>query len=324
MSDVLSKCAVCQALLDEEDLFCGNCGAEAPRRDDATAVKPSRMSTHQFECNGCGAAMSYDASAGRLRCPFCGSERLEQRESKRVLTPSRVVPFSIDKETAVATMRAWLTGGIWRPSDLSHQAVVVTMSAVYVPYWVFEATTHTYWTADSDQVPHGGQGEWYPMTGEHHGRYDSLLVGASGVLTAHETSEVCPFDLTAGVSVDQCDFDNVTVEEFSVPRKYARPQARNDLEARELDTCRQQYVPGRCRNLKVDVLLEGMSSEPVVLPLWMLAYRYREKTYGFLMNGQSGKCTGTAPVTYAKVGIIAGLIALTVLLLLGLLGLVSR
>ena len=34
MSDVLSKCPVCQALLDEEDLFCGNCGTEAPPRPD--------------------------------------------------------------------------------------------------------------------------------------------------------------------------------------------------------------------------------------------------------------------------------------------------
>ena len=72
MSDLLQKCTVCGALVDEEDLFCANCGAEAPdrrREDDAPQTKSS---TYSFQCQGCGASMSYDASAQTLRCPFCG------------------------------------------------------------------------------------------------------------------------------------------------------------------------------------------------------------------------------------------------------------
>ncbi|NIL97621.1 MAG: hypothetical protein GTO53_08175 [Planctomycetales bacterium] len=260
--------------------------------------------------------MSFDASAGRLRCPFCGSERLEQQADKKVLSPTRVVPFVIDQDQALARMRSWLRGGIWRPSNLSQQAAVVSISAVYVPYWVFQAQTHTFWTADTDQVPYGARGDWYPLTGEHHGRYSGLLVGASGVLTPRETSAICPFDLDAGVPPGQLDLDNVIVEDFSIARKYARPQARQGLEAREVQTCRQQYVPGRSRHVKVNVRVEGLSSEPVLLPVWMLAYRYRQKTYRFLMNGQTGQSTGTAPVTYTKVGIIAAALAVAVLLLL--------
>ena len=30
MSEVLEQCTVCQGILDEEDLFCANCGTEAP------------------------------------------------------------------------------------------------------------------------------------------------------------------------------------------------------------------------------------------------------------------------------------------------------
>ena len=29
------------------------------------------------------------------------------------------------------------------------------MQAVYVPYWVFAAETHTFWTADTSQTPAG-------------------------------------------------------------------------------------------------------------------------------------------------------------------------
>jgi len=43
MTDLLEKCTVCQAILDEEDIFCANCGAEAPDRRQSAA--PTRTSS---------------------------------------------------------------------------------------------------------------------------------------------------------------------------------------------------------------------------------------------------------------------------------------
>ena len=88
MSERLTKCAVCQALLDEEDLFCANCGTEAPMRGEQHRDE-SRIATCNFECSGCGASMSYDASAGTLRCPFCGSEKLVSQPDAKILSPER-------------------------------------------------------------------------------------------------------------------------------------------------------------------------------------------------------------------------------------------
>ncbi len=154
MSDLLAKCPVCHALLDEEDLFCANCGTEAPqreaqRRDDTQTV------THNFECGGCGASMSYSAQAGSLVCPFCGSVKLVEKRSTRALAPSKVVPMVVSRDAAVASMRRWSGAGFWRPGDLSEKALVVSMTPVFVPYWVFEAATHTLWTADTSNTPAG-------------------------------------------------------------------------------------------------------------------------------------------------------------------------
>ena len=35
-----------------------------------------------------------------------------------------------------------------------------------------------------------------------------------------------------------------------------------------------------------------MSSEPVLLPVWIMAYSFREKVYRFLVNGQTGQADG--------------------------------
>jgi len=317
MSDLITKCSICDALVDEEDLFCANCGTEAPDRSSA-ARQRSRVSTHNFRCEGCGASMSYDPKAGSLRCPFCGSQKLRQQADGKVLAPHWVVPFRVERDQAVENMRGFLGRGFWRPGDLAGEAAVVNMTAVYVPYWVFRARTHTYWTADSSDVPFSASGDWMPLAGEHHGEYACLLVGASGALTPAETHALCPFDMRQAVSPEDADLENVTVEQFTVMRKYARPQARNGLETLEMQAC-EQYVLGRCRNLHVNVRVEGLAGEPVLLPVWIMAYRYKEKVFRFLVNGQSGKAHGEAPLSVAKMAVASMLAVVGAILLLWML-----
>jgi DNA-directed RNA polymerase subunit RPC12/RpoP len=311
-----SKCEVCQSLLDEEDLFCPNCGTEAPK--PPTESRPpdtNRLAKTNFTCSGCGASMSYDASAQALRCPFCGSVDMVAQSDAQILAPQWVMPFRLKREEAEAVMRQWLGRGFWRPGSLAQEAAVVKMTPVYVPYWVFQARTHTHWTADTDRTPPGARSDWYPLAGEHHGQYNGLLVGASGALTAAETGELCPFDLSAAVAPDQVDLENITVEQFSVPRKYARPLARDGLEQSECETCQATYVPGRARNVHANVLIEGMASYPVLLPVWVMAYRFRDRVFRFLVNGQTGRATGHAPTSWLKI------LTTALLVILGLLGL---
>jgi len=322
MSDLILKCEVCGSLIDEEDLFCANCGTEAPKREErgSAPADSARVARHNFECSGCGASMSYDAGAEALRCPFCGSVDMRQKRDAKILAPSRVIPFQLGRREAEAAMRAWLGRGFWRPGDLAQEANVVKMTPVYVPYWVFEATTHTYWTADTSQTPLGARGDWCPLSGEHRGRYAGLLIGASGALAPSETAAICPFDLGAGRPPDGVDLEHVTVEQFSLARKYARPLARQGLEQSETAACESRYVPGRARNVHVNVRIESMASEPVLLPVWIMAYRYRDRLFRFLLNGQTGRSTGQAPTSLKKILIAVAIAAVVLLLLLFLAG----
>lgn len=314
MADLLEKCTVCGGLIDEEDLFCANCGTEAPQRDRTGASLVAQGTTHSFLCAGCGASMAYDAAVQTLRCPFCGSEQLAAEPAGKSLAPQRVVPFAVGHDQATTILRQWLGRGFWRPGDLASAAVVDKMAAVYVPYWIFAARTFTYWTADTSQTPPFARGDWCPLAGEHRGQYSGLLVGASGVLTASETAALGAFDLGAAQPPGDVPTTGAIVEQFRVPRKYARPLAEQGLEELDRQAC-QAYVPGRCRNLQVNVRLEGLTSEPVLLPVWVMAYRYRDRVYRFLINGQTGHATGQAPTSWAKVALVVAIVALVILML---------
>ncbi|RCS41330.1 hypothetical protein DTL42_22460 [Bremerella cremea] len=307
MSDLLEKCTVCGGLIDEEDLFCGNCGTEAPLRQ-AAHTPSTTISTHSFTCAGCGAAMSYSAEVRALRCPFCGSTKLEKGEDHKIIAPSKVLPFHIHEEDARRIMREAIGKGFWRPPDLSERAVIRNMVPVYVPYWVFAAEVFTNWTADTSQTPYGASGDWYPLSGEHRARYEGVLVGASGALTPNETSQLCPFDMDQAVSPEEVDLDNFTVEQFNVARKYARPMALAGLEALERRAVDAKFVPPRSRNVQANLRVQNMSSDPMLLPVWIMAYQYQEQTYRFLINGQTGKSTGQGPISYQRFVKVVGIV----------------
>ncbi len=263
--------------------------------------------------------MSYDASAQNLRCPFCGSEKLDEDKSNRTLRAKYIIPFNTSQDDILAALKKWLGSSFWRPSDLVQRAVLTNVTAVYVPYWIFSARTFTYWTADSSAVPWTASGDWMPVTGEHHSQYSGVLVGASSVLTQSETNAICPYNLDAAKTPDQVETEKIIVEQFRVQRKYARPLARQSIEALERNACRK-YVEGRSRNVKVNTRLEGLMGQPVLLPVWVLAYQYKGELYRFLVNGQTGRHTGTAPVSWQKILMVIAIVLLVILGVLFLIG----
>ncbi len=302
------RCGVCRSYLDEEDLFCANCGTENPTSDSRAKQLTHAASHHTFDCTGCGASMSYDASAQALRCPFCGSTKMEKREGVRAIQPDAVVPLSISRQQAESTLREWLGRGFWRPADAARAAHIGEITSVYVPYWVFEANTDTIWTADSSPAPPGSRGDWQPLSGSHRSQYQDILVGGSSILTPNETAAIAPFQLAGLVPGDQVDLENAIVEAFKVPRKLARPLARGAIESAELQAC-QRHVPNRVRNLKVNVKIESMRGRPLLLPVWILAYRYKDHVHRVLINGQTGKIAGSAPFSYGKLSVVIMVVA---------------
>lgn len=259
--------------------------------------------------------MSYDASAKNLRCPFCGSEKMSSRKDARTLKPDGVVTFQILQSQVESRLRHWLSQGFWKPGDASQRSIVNKVTQVYVPFWVFSATTETAWTADSSSVPFGARGSWRPVFGTRTGNYDGVLVGASGTLTPAEVQEIAPFDLSQSVPPDSVDLTNVIVEEFRVTRRDARARASALVEQYEAGQA-QQTIAGSIRNLHANVRIQDMKSVPMLLPIWIMVYQYNKQPYRVLVNGQTGEVYGTAPFSYAKLtGVIAGMFLFVLLVI---------
>jgi predicted RNA-binding Zn-ribbon protein involved in translation (DUF1610 family) len=310
----LVRCEKCRDHLDEEDLFCPNCGSEAPGHAKGHQADP-RIQVHRFECAGCGATLVWEIAVQALRCSFCGRASLEEKPPVRMPAPRLVAPFRIDRSQAEVILRQWLGRGYLRPNDLRDASRLTEIRSVFLPFWSFTVQCDTYWTADSNHLPPGAKAEWAPQFGTHQEDV-TVFLPASGVLTPSEIGKLGPFQIAEAVPYAPELLGDSPTEAFGKTRKQARQLAGGQLEELLKKTC-TDLVPGtRSRNVHLNPLYTGTTAEPVLLPVWILAYEYRDRIFRFLVNGQTGIAEGTAPVSTWKVVFTILLPALLLLLML--------
>jgi len=304
----------------------------------STPVPAAAAPSQQISCRNCGATTDFEVTANVLRCAFCGSEQVvAQPSDPNRPTPESILSFVVEEEQARAAYREWLGNGFFRPGDLSKSASLREIRAMFLPFWAFDARANTQWTAMSGrhrtsvrqvQTVVNGQSvlrdqqvqetDWFPARGDHVGQYTWELVSASKGLEQAWVDAIEPFNFGELRAYDGKFLLGRGAEEAALDRAQAEDIARKLIEAKEQSEC-ARLVPGDThRDLRVSTALEDVAAKMIFLPVWLAAFAYKQKVYRFVVNGQTGKVTGEAPLSYFKVALVVGAVALVVLLIIAI------
>jgi hypothetical protein len=277
-----------------------------------------------LRCASCGAAMTYSVEEGAPSCAFCGAVLRLELPSDPLEQARTFLPFTVDRDAAAAALRSWLAGLKWfRPSDLVSQSGIESLRALRWVGWVFDARALVSWAADSDRGAR--RAAWAPHAGQLALEFEDVVVSGSRGLSAAETSRLIPsYDLASAVTAADVVEADVVVEHFDVRRSAARRSIVSVIEDMARRRLEGGVIPGRrFRNLHVAILLRRLTTRRCAFPVYVMAYRYRDRLYRFLVSGQDAACLlGQAPYSMAKIAAAAlaagGLVALLALLLAGL------
>ncbi|MBF9144232.1 hypothetical protein [Hymenobacter properus] len=333
-----APCPGCGAQLvfqaDTQQLGCTHCGATQALEFSQNRLKeneltgdidqeldPSRYVEQQlFSCPSCGARTRVAADAPTLNCGFCGSRAINpEAQRTRLIEPAGVLPFRLSREAAVERFRRWIGTSWLAPNDLAKAANLDNLHGMYVPFWTFDAEAHSDWDGERGDYYYvtvsgtDGRGNrvtrqerrtnWTHHSGTHDDFYDDLLLPASRGLTRHHKNaeEVLDYDLQEVVDYDPRVLLGWEAEVYDLDLHAGRAQAHDIIRQRERDACSELLGGDTQRDLRVDTSLSYESFKHLLLPLWLCAYTYRGKLYHFLVNGQTGKVSGSRPLSFWKV-----------------------
>jgi hypothetical protein len=259
---------------------------------------------------------------------------LAQEGSSRVLKPESVLPFEVDQATAVGKFRDWLGRGWFRPNEVKRIArhAEARLQGVYLPFWTFDAQTHSQWQAEAGHyyyvterysVTVDGRREtrtrevqkvrWEPASGKHDEFFDDVLVYATRSVHENILRRIYPYDTTKLEPYRPQYLAGWRAEEYQIDLEEGWKQGQAIIRERIQNACAQKVPGDTYRNLHVSSTFHDITFKHTLLPVWIASYRFNNKVYNFMVNGQTGRVQGEAPISWWKV-------ALTVLIVLVLLG----
>ncbi len=286
----------------------------------------------ELECQNCGAKTSVPHDSLTATCPFCGSNRVLQRpDPSDELQPRFLVPFQIDPERCVATLRRWLGGSWMTPAALRGIAKFDRLIPIHIPFWTFDSVTQADWRA---QVGHSethryydhGSKSWKTRTrivwrwesGHVHLSFDDLIVEGTDRIQNGLLTKIDDFDLSQMVSYDPRFLAGMHALAADLPLEAAWERARGRMRERTREACRSQASTSRIRSFSMSMDFEGETWRYILLPIFLAGYAYRSERYQVAINGQTGAITGGRPADWRRIWmVIAALLAPGILVGLG-------
>ena len=265
------------------------------------------MSAVQHICSSCGAVIMTDENTTTEFCLYCGSQNFISERLSDHFKPQGIIPFKYGREEAIVKFFKWCKGGRFTPFDFCSNDNIEKITGLYVPYWTFNYDVMT-------EV----EGEGIRVTKKVDGSTKYIYRDISDIYEKHQyTLKNIPFDASRKLDDDLMDaiepFNLKEVVPFDEKYLLGYYSDKYDVESSVLKhkakSMVDKFILERfVKNAGFDEVnvthkqVEVLSSESyyILLPTYILNYRYQGQTYTFLMNGQTGEVTGHYPVSRLK------------------------
>ncbi len=275
--------------------------------------------TRVSKCPNCAAEVEFDPAVHAAECPFCATPVVTGTGAHRHIKPRGVLPFQLSEPNARAAMTSWL-GSLWfAPSGLQEYARKGrTMQGIYVPYWTFDADTKTRYEGERGTVYYETRTvvrdgkptkvqvpkiRWTRTRGRVARFFDDVLVLASKSLPKKYTDALEPWDLSALEPYTPEFLAGFRAEGYTIKLDMAFDEARA-LMARQIERDVKFDIGGDRQKIShLDTAVSDMTFKHILLPVWLAAYKYRGRTYRFVVNGRTGRVQGERPYSAMKITI---------------------
>jgi hypothetical protein len=248
-----------------------------------------------MRCRACGGAVVYQVKTEGAACIFCGATALAAApEEEEIPVPEAMLPMEIDGDRADGQFRDWARSSWWHPKRLRHLGI--RLRPMMLPAWRFHSRVESHYTGLVHAATHSGK---RPTSG----REDTKLwhmVPASGGLSSRELLELQPFHEDRAVPW-QPEQHRGPYEPPAVTERGARSEAHRAMAEHHRRSIARAHDLLVC---KTSALIDDLDVKLHMVPVYIGAFRYRERPWRFVINAQTGEVVGDAPIDRMKVFLV--------------------
>ncbi len=256
----------------------------------ATVQAHWKPAASQFlRCEGCGASFLLPPERLTLTCPYCLSAHvIASSGNDNFVQPAAIIPFQVSAGQAADAIRAWLDTTL--PEDA--RARVLGGSALYLPVWAFRIGGMISWRGYA--AVNDRRQTLKMMNGQIDTGQQEVLVAASMRLPEESLAALDSYDMSGLLPYQDGYLSDWAAETYQVPVAKAALQARAQFfKAQSLSARDQLQHIQDCSLSSANLKIE--SFRLLLFPAWVSRYRFEEREYSLVINGQTGSVWGQRP-----------------------------
>ena len=326
------KCIYCA---NEEDISQDKDDVEEISYDDFLSTKKVKTvllseTALEVACPSCRARVTFEPPDVAGKCPFCGTSIVSKGEKAHpVVEPGGVIPCKVTQKNAQTNVRKWLGNNWFLPTSLKELAQQEGMQGVYLPFWTYDTQTESdytgsrgeyYYTTESYAVTNSeGETEWetrevqhtrwYPAAGHVSRFFDDILIPATKQLDDKQLKKLSGWNLQQLLPYSPSYLAGFKAQRYQVPLEMGLVKAKEEIRS-QLNTTVSNDIGGDTQTVSsINTQHLNVTFKHIMLPVWISAYRYKNKQYRVMVNAQTGQVSGDRPYSKVKIAIavIAGL-----------------
>ena len=302
------KCDFCEGEYTAEQLKDMDKLKEEEIKEKSSEVSDSYSDYVNYNCPDCGAEIITDSNTAATFCVYCGNTSIIKNRLSGEFAPKYIIPFKMEKDKAIKAFKSLRKGRPLVPKSFVSEKNIEKITGVYIPFWLYnidvsgtvnaKATKVSSWTVGDT---HYTKTDYYSVIRSGNMVYDRVPVDGSTRFNNDMMNSIEPFDYGKLIDYNHAYLSGFLAEKYDV----SKDDAFKDAKTRTLNSTREQMLSSMVgyssRTITSSDLESSISSsEYVLLPVWMVNVKYKDKFYLFAMNGESGKFIGNIPLDKKK------------------------
>ncbi len=328
--------------------YCGN-EQDVPAPAEAEALQERAYETYlqidparlarmtaaalEVQCSGCGSTVTFEPPEVAGLCPFCGAKIVAQpKAADPLVAPEGVLPFKVTAKEATGAIQQWVKTRWFAPNALKKQAEQGAINGVYLPFWTYDAQTHSRYTGQRGEyyyetehytTTENGKSvrrsrqvrktRWYSASGHVSRHFNDVLIAGTESLPRPRLDALEPWDLHDLVPYNPSYLSGYKAQRYQVDLARGFEVAKSVMAAVIEGDVRRDIGGDEQRIHHISTDYSQITFKHLLLPIWISAYRFEKKVFQVMVNARTAEVQGDRPYSIWK-------IAFLVLFVLALIG----
>lgn len=325
VGDQALKCVSCDSVFTQEEVeryskmieeYEANPG-KSEIRWDVPSEQMGLDDKSGYRCESCGGSIIVDKSVAATKCPYCENPALLAQNLSGMLKPDVIIPFAVKREEMKERLKNFLKGKFLVPRRFRDNHRIEQSSGVYVPFWLFDVAVDARVVFDATRSRSYTSGDYRITETSHYKCYrradfdfENIPADASEAMKDEYMDSIEPFHMKDTVPFDGMYMVGFMADKYTVESK----DCVNRINTRVENTCISELkdtVKGYDTCVANSSTINNRKDGRVkyaMMPVWIMATRYKGKVYEFVMNGQTGKVVGTVPISLGRCAAMVGIL----------------